>query len=207
MRTLTYSILRSLTAMLVGFLLVSNPTEMTELLVQIMGGLFALSGLIALVGYGISRYRANENSPAPSALYAVVGVGCLAFGILLLLMPVTFIDMLMYGLGVLLVLIGISQISTLIAYRKVAPLTWSLFILPVAIIAAGCFVVLHPLETASLPFTILGIAYICYGVTEFMNGWRFYRYIRKAQRLAEELPTEPVLKIEAEGEEEITEEE
>ena len=48
---LTRAILRSLCALLVGFLLVSNPTEMTVLLVQIIGGLFVLSGVLAFIGF------------------------------------------------------------------------------------------------------------------------------------------------------------
>ena len=52
---LTRSILRSLCALLVGFLLLSNPTEMTVLIVQIIGGLFAFSGLTAFIGYFSSR--------------------------------------------------------------------------------------------------------------------------------------------------------
>ena len=54
---LTRSIFRALCAMLIGFLLVSNPTDMTVLLVQVIGGLFILSGIIAIIGYFINTSR------------------------------------------------------------------------------------------------------------------------------------------------------
>ena len=50
-----------------------------------------------------------------------------------------------------------------------------------AIIAAGIFVILKPQKAASLPFTILGIAYIAYGVSEFFIGIRLYRLRRRIE--------------------------
>ena len=179
---LTRAILRSLCALLIGFLLVSNPTEMTVLLVQIIGGLFALSGVIAFIGYFTAKVRATGFRP----VFPIVGIGSLAFGACLLVWPTLFVNILMYVLGVLLCLIGIGQIVNLISYRHFSPLTWSLFVLPLLIMIAGVFVLLRPLEAASLPFTILGIAYIIYGVCEFILGIRFYRHRRRYEAVLAE---------------------
>lgn len=171
---LTRSILRSLCALLVGFLLVSNPTEMTVLIVQIIGGLFTLSGIIAFIGYFTAKVRATGFRP----VFPIVGLGSVALGVLLLLMPMQFVNILMYVLGVLLCLMGVGQIISLISNRTFAPLTWSLFVMPLLIIATGIFILLRPIQAASLPFMILGGAYIFYGVIEFIFGFRFYRYRR-----------------------------
>ncbi len=171
---LTRSILRSLCALLVGFLLVSNPTEMTVLIVQIIGGLFTLSGIIAFIGYFTAKVRATGFRP----VFPIVGLGSVALGVLLLLMPMQFVNILMYVLGVLLCLVGVGQIISLISNRTFAPLTWSLFVMPLLIIATGIFILLRPIQAASLPFMILGGAYIFYGVIEFIFGFRFYRYRR-----------------------------
>jgi len=205
---LTRSIFRALCALLIGFLLVSNPSQMTVLLVQVIGGLFIISGIIAIIGYFISntRYRSatkkaerlaadglTEEAAAikPShmaPLFPFAGIGSVAFGAFLLCFPTQFVDYLMYVLGVLLVLVGLTQIIKLIRLRNTAPLSWSLFILPLLITAVGIFILIKPLEAASLPFTILGIAYIVYGVTEFLYGVRFYRFSRRleAERRANE---------------------
>lgn len=222
---LTRSILRALCALLVGFLLVSNPTDMTVLLVQIIGGLFALSGVLSIVSYFIrqqSQRRAERKAarkaalaaegnaaggagavaadadnaaaapvrPTPLApLFPVVGVGSLAFGAFLLCFPVQFVSYLMYVLGGLLVLIGVWQVVALIRYRAVAPIGWTLFVLPLLIVAAGVVVICFPMQTASVPFTLLGIGYILYGVAEFFYGVRFYHFRRlvmaEQQRLEE----------------------
>ena len=168
------AIFRALCALLIGFLLVSNPAKMTVLLVQIIGGLFAFSGLLAIIGYFTARIRQSGFRP----VFPIVGVGSLAFGAVLLLLPDKFVDFLMYAMGGLLVLIGVGQIVNLINYRKFSPLSWSLFVLPLMLAAAGILVIVYPIEAASIPFTILGVAYIIYGVGEFLLGLRFYRYRR-----------------------------
>ena len=195
MRLLTTYILRALCALAVGFLLVSNPTEMTAVLVQIIGGLFILSGIIAFIGYFITRFRTHQarqrlaaladvsaaeiHIPSPSTISLIVGVGSVALGVFLILNPSLFIHILMYVLGALLVLLGFYQLTTLIVARRVAPLSFSLFVLPVLVAAAGVFVVCKPLQAAALPFVILGVAYILYGVTELFYGLRLYRFQRQ----------------------------
>ena len=182
---LTRAILRSLCALLVGFLLVSNPTEMTVLLVQIIGGLFTLSGVLAFIGFFATKSTAKELEQQQGIsfrpVFPVVGVGSLAFGTCLLVWPAMFVNILMYVLGVLLCLIGIGQIANLVSYRHFAPLSWSLFVLPLLIMKAGVVVLAYPMDVASVPFTILGISFLVYGVCEFIMGIRFYRLHRRYQ--------------------------
>ncbi len=197
---LTRAILRALFALLIGFLLVNNPTDMTVLLVQIIGGLFALSGLVAFIGYFTAKARATGFRP----VFPIVGVGSLAFGVVLLLMPTMFVNILMYVLGILLCLIGLGQIVNLISYRF-APIMWSLYLIPLLTIAAGVFVIAYPMATASLPFMILGIAYIFYGVCEFFMGIRYYRYYRSYEAEQAELAAAKAAQEAATAEEVATE--
>ena len=211
---LTRSILRALCALLVGFLLVSNPTEMTVLIVQIIGGLFALSGLVAIIGYFITRSQhrravrraAESGATAPESsslepMFPVVGVGSLAFGAFLLCFPHQFVGYLLYVLGGLLVLIGVWQVVLLINARKYAPLSWPLFVLPVLNVAAGVVAICFPQQTVELLFTVLGVGYILYGVSEFYFGVRFYRFRRMfeaEERRFEERVAAKTREIEAE---------
>ena len=173
MRLLSY-ILRALCAIAVGFLLVSNPSTMADLLVQVIGGLFAFSGLTAFIGYFSSKM--NRGS-ALRPVFPVVGVGSLAFGTVLILWPTMFKEIFMYVIGLLLVLIGVSQMWSLITNRKVAPLSFSLFLIPLlVVIAAGVMILLYPTESAALPFTVFGIAFIFYGVSELFLGIRLWRF-------------------------------
>lgn len=204
---LTRYIFRALCALLVGFLLVSNPAEMTIVLVQVIGGLFIISGVLAFIGYfntrrqlrKVSRLAAEQGTVVDDGapllpMFPVVGLGSVLLGVMLVVWPTLFVSILMYVLGGLLALIGISQISALTRYRQIVSTSWTAYILPLAIIAAGIFVIAKPMEAASIPFTILGIAYIAYGVSEFFIGMRRYR-IHKAlaaeqQRLDQEQAVE-----------------
>ena len=186
------SLFRALCALAVGILLVSNPTEMTSLLVQIIGGLFIFSGLLAFVGYYVARYRirlaqkrlaalADVGSdaitlPLPSSVSLIVGVGSVALGVFLILNPSMFIHILLYVLGALLILLGFYQVSALIGFRRVLPLTFSLFVTPILVAAAGVFVIFKPMEASALPFTILGVGYILYGVAECFFSVRARRF-------------------------------
>lgn len=187
---LTRAILRSLCALLVGFLLVSNPTEMTVLLVQIIGGLFVLSGVLAFIGFFVTKSTAKkleqQQGMSFRPVFPVVGIGSLAFGACLLVWPAMFVSILMYVLGGLLCLVGIGQIASLINYRHFAPLSWSLFVLPLLIMAAGIVVLFYPMDAASLPFTILGVSFLVYGVCEFIMGIRFYRLHRRYEAILAE---------------------
>lgn len=219
MKILSSYIFRALCAMLIGFLLVSNPEQMTTLLVQVIGGLFTLSGVMAIIGYFVSNHQhrnrvrkaleTGAEAPTQSGLvpmFPVVGIGSLAFGIFLLLMPVQFVNILMYVLGVLLILAGFMQCWSLIRYRRMVPLTWSVFVLPLLILGAGIYVVCQPQEGASIPFTILGIACICYGVTEFFNGMRLHRYQKRMAKAEAEAAAEAARKAEMEAQISVAEE-
>ena len=70
MRSLIFFVLRALCALLVGFLLVSNPNEMSSLLVQVIGGLFVLSAVLVILGYYVSRYRVRRTRRQLAALVA-----------------------------------------------------------------------------------------------------------------------------------------
>ena len=56
MKIVNSYIFRAVCALLIGLLLVSNPERMTGLLVQVIGGLFLISGLVSLINYFIIRY-------------------------------------------------------------------------------------------------------------------------------------------------------
>ncbi len=194
MKTFGISLFRALCVMSIGILLVSNPEQMTTVLIQIIGGLFALSGLITFVSYFVSRLSSTGIRP----MFPVVGVGSLAFGIFLLLMPDKFINILMYVLGGLLVFGALSQIFSLVNYRKVVPLSWAVFVIPVIVLVIGLLVILRPSESAATPFFFLGVACIAYGVAEFFNGLRLHRGQKRMAREAAELRAYETAKKEAE---------
>lgn len=176
MKVLGSYIFRAICSVLVGFLLVFNPDQMTLVLVQVIGGLFLLSGLVTLVNYVVVR---SSSTGVVRPLFPVVGLGSALFGLFLAFFPGYFITYLMFLLGGLLIIAGISQVTSLVGYRKIMPLSWKVFLVPVLLLAAGALILFNPLSSASLPFTILGICCIVYGISDIVNGIRLRRYMKR----------------------------
>lgn len=75
MKIVNSYIFRAVCALLIGLLLVSNPERMTGLLVQVIGGLFLISGLVSLINYFIIRY--SDKVPV-KPVFPMVGLGSFA---------------------------------------------------------------------------------------------------------------------------------
>ena len=84
MKIVNSYIFRAVCALLIGLLLVSNPERMTGLLVQVIGGLFLISGLVSLINYFIIRY--SDKVPV-KPVFPMVGLGSLLFGVFLGFFP------------------------------------------------------------------------------------------------------------------------
>lgn len=177
MKILSSYIFRAICSILVGFLLVFNPDRMTLFLVQVIGGLFFVSGLVTLGNYLAARFSSKT---VVRPLFPIVGLGSFLFGLFLAFFPGYFIAYLMLLLGALLIIASVSQVTALVGYRRVMPLFWAAFLTPVLLLIVGAVILFHPMESALLPFVALGVCCIIYGVSEFVNGLRLRRYMKRA---------------------------
>ena len=180
MRVINSYIFRAVCALIVGILLVANPEGMTTLLVQVIGGLFIVSGLVSVINYFVVRYSKDA---VLKPFFPVVGVGSLLFGVFLGFFPVLFIHYLMFVLGGLMVLAGFSQLWSMFRYRRVVPFRWYVFLTAVLILFLGVFIVFNPLQSASVPFIIIGATFIIYGLAELVNGVRLRKYNKMSQEI------------------------
>ena len=189
MKSFLYVLLRALCALLIGFLLVSNPQSMTTVIVRIIGGIFVFLGLTQAVGFFMPK---AEDGTYLRPLFPFVGLGCVLLGIILLVMPSTFVKFLMYLLGFFLVIAGGTQFFSLVSERKVAPLRWWVFLVPMLLFGVGLFTLVRPLESASLPFLILGVGCLCYGISElfFTLRFMFFEHRRKKKEYVDFEPVE-----------------
>ena len=163
MRVINSYIFRAVCALIVGILLVANPEGMTTLLVQVIGGLFIVSGLVSVINYFVVRYSKDA--------------------VLKPFFPALFIHYLMFVLGGLMVLAGFSQLWSMFRYRRVVPFRWYVFLTAVLILFLGVFIVFNPLQSASVPFIIIGATFIIYGLAELVNGVRLRKYNKMSQEI------------------------
>lgn len=166
MKTMNNSIIRCICALVLGLLLVAWPEAAILYLVITIGVLFLVPGLFSIFGY-LTRGKQRGMS------FPIAGLGSLLFGLWLMIMPAFFVGILMYVLGAILVLAGISQIANLSAARNWTVVPGAFFIIPILVLIAGIVVLFTPFTVATVPFIILGVSSIVYGLSDLVNILRF----------------------------------
>lgn len=169
MRFINGSIFRSVSAILLGFILVVWPEAAIIYIVMTIGALFILPGLMATVSYFL--HPKDESGKRP--LFPIEAAGSILFGAWLMVTPGFFVNILMYVLGALLVIAGLHQLVFLIRARGWTPVPFGFYLMPVLILATGVMILAYPFGMAANTFVIFGIASLFYGVCELINWYKF----------------------------------
>ncbi|MEG1543499.1 MAG: DUF308 domain-containing protein [Tannerellaceae bacterium] len=169
MKAVNNSILRSVFAMMLGFVLVLWPEVAVTYLVITIGVLFILPGLFSLLNY----FTRNRDEQEVTPMFPIDGAGSILLGIWLVLTPAFFVNILMYVLGGLLILAGVQQVVMLVRARKWSPVPIGFYLVPFAILIVGVVIVSYPFATMANTFVLFGAASIIYGLTELINWYKF----------------------------------
>ena len=168
MKTMSYSVIKGICAVIMGILLVTWPETAILYLVIAIGAMFLVPGAVAVLNY---IFKGREQG----AMFPIVSVGSLLFGLWLMISPAFFVGILMYVLGAVLVFAGISQVMQLVNARGWTQVSFGYYVMPVLILIAGLVVLLNPFAAATGPFIIVGVSSSVYGITDIVNGIRFRR--------------------------------
>lgn len=197
MKVLQISAIRAIIVLVTGFLLVRYREETMTWMTITVGILFLLSGLVSCIAYYFEKEKVakktakaeqqegqqeEENLKSPS--FPIAGVGSIALGIILAVMPNTFITWVVYILAALLILGAVNQFMNLARSRQYARVPVYMWIFPTVILAIAILLISKPIETAQLPLLVLGWAFMYYGVLEFILIIRMY-LVRKSYEKAE----------------------
>ncbi len=171
MKTMNYSLLRAIFALVTGLVLVMWPDAAGNYIVITVGVLFMVPGLISLIGYFALKPREGV---APR--FPIEGVGSLLFGLWLVIMPGFFADVLMFVLGFVLMLGGVQQMSSLLIARRWTRVPVGFYVVPVLILLAGLLSLFNPTDARHTVFIIIGVSAIIYAVSELVNWFKFTRH-------------------------------
>ena len=198
MKVLQISAIRAIIVLVTGFLLVRYREETMTWMTITVGILFLLSGLVSCIAYYFEKEKVakktakaeqqeaqqeEENLKSPS--FPIAGVGSLVLGIILAVMPNTFITWVVYILAALLILGAVNQFMNLARSRQYARVPVYMWLFPTVILAIAILLISKPIETAQLPLLVLGWAFMYYGVLEFILIIRMY-LVRKSYEKAED---------------------
>lgn len=189
------SIFRALCAIVVGVLILKYPQDGVTWLTMAVGELFLISGIVALIAYWYARQHSGDyvitdqkgriiSGGQPT--FPIVGAGSVLLGLVLVIAPGKFVDGLMYVLGGIMILGGIQQLINLSVIRRLGKVSFAFWICPTLILLTGLYVILRPMETATLSLQILGWCSLLYGVTELINSLQIWRIRKMAEKTAQQ---------------------
>lgn len=222
MKILQSSLVRAVMAFAVGALIIKYREDTVHWLTVVIGALFFVSGLISVVlnrrptpslpkggsleSYSESNTDANQ-TPSPREggggwLTSLVGFGSIILGIILALMPTTFITGLQYVLAAMLVLGAINQFVNLAQASRWCHVGWFYWLLPVVVLLVAIFMIWRPVETAAAPLFIIGWCMLLYGAAELLGGVMVWKAGRVVKKMAEQQMKEEQKMIEEKTESE-----
>lgn len=199
MKVVHSSFFRALCAIVVGVLLIQYREQTVTWITIAIGVLFFLSGVISVATYFSAMRQADGSDVVYDANgrqitglkphFPIVGIGSLILGLILALMPNTFINSLMFILSVILIMGALTQITNLATARKMGKVGVVYWIFPLLILMVGVLAVVKPSAIASAPLFVLGWAMLLYGVAEAVNAFKIANNKRKWTK-AEEMSSE-----------------
>lgn len=157
--------MRALIALAVGIMMVVSPANALATVVKIIAAFMLASGVVSL----IVGLKDKEKGALPLMSFnALVDV---IVGLLLFMFPGVIAKFMIYLIGFVLLGFGIVQIVALFGARRVMPLGFGTFILPIVVTLVGGFILFNPFAESVMTI-IAGSALVLYGVSELLSSWR-----------------------------------
>lgn len=204
------SIARILVAAIAGILMIKYREDMVTWLTISIGAMFFLSGVISVIYYFVARSRWQKmllihsvddsgmpNAPLRKPTLPVAGIGCAILGVILALMPSTFITYTVYVFAAILVVGAIGEYAALIVGRNsirdfedrtatAAGLRCGIiyWVIPTLLLVFGIVAIVWPTTIASAPFLFMGIAMIAYAVGALVNTVKLYAVKRRLSKMS-----------------------
>lgn len=170
--------LRSITAIVLGIIMVSNPGTSLLIVVKVLAAFLIASGIVSLVYGIINRQR------GALALMVTNAVVDIAIGVILFIFPKEVASFMLILIGILVLIFGIMQIIVLISASKVVNNGIFVYIMPALCIIGGALLLFRPFSSISALVLLAGIAVLIYGVSEFIATWRINRAMKAYETAA-----------------------
>lgn len=168
-------LIRSALAIVLGFVLVMWPDAAVNYLVILIGILFMLPGIYALIYYFVRPSQPEEGK----RLFPIEAAGSILLGAWLVATPTFFVNILMYVLGGILVIAGIQQLVSLIQARQWSHVPFGFYLMPTLLLLTGAMILAYPFDAVANTFVVFGIASLFYGACELVNAYKFKKRLEE----------------------------
>ena len=181
MKLLQSTIIRALTAIVVGALIIKYREETVQWLTICIGILFLITGLISC-----AVYFKDKQQTLP-----IVGMGSIALGVILAVMPTQFITGLTYVLAAMLILGAINEYVSLGRALRFYEIGWFYWLLPSVILIIAILMIINPKQLFTAPLFILGWCMILYGVADCIVAFMTHK-ANKARQIENQESSEEI---------------
>ena len=162
-------IVRSILAIVLGFVLVMWPDAAVNYLVILIGILFMLPGLYAIIHHFVRPVDLEGGK----RIFPIEAAGSVLLGAWLVSTPTFFVNLLMYVLGGILCVASLQQFRTLIRARKWSQVPLGFYLMPTLLLLTGLMILAYPFDAVANTFVIFGLAILFYGACELINAYKF----------------------------------
>lgn len=164
-----YIWLESIVYIIFGLFFLFKPETTINIFIDVLASFFALFGLINLVSWFVQRNKGDELD------YSLpVGIFQLILAILILIFAKPILAALPLVIGIVLILVGLSQIIDALGHREFVNVPSLPFIVYGAIlIVLGGVLVIHPFGTVLFVLQLLGASLVVTAIVEIIEAWRW----------------------------------
>ncbi len=166
-----FSLVSYIVSLIVGLVMVIWPELVADYLVFAIGLLFLIPGAISIISYFVNKKK-NAAIGLPLRLS---GLGSVLFGLLLMIVPSFFSNMIVFVLGLTIALGGLFQIIQLYHARAWVKVSIMAYVIPVLLFILGVYTLFNPSEAKEKTFLIIGIGILVYSVNGLINWLLFSR--------------------------------
>lgn len=173
MKNNSYYLWTYVITLIIGVLLLifTGRTNLFNIIVTIIGVLFIIPSVVMLFMGFAGKTAADGTRQSRPWYTALVSIGALVFGVLLVVMPGFFSRYLIYTLAIILILEGIAQILDLNDMgNDVGGIPWMWYVMPWLTVAAGVIIIIvGPAKVADTVTIITGAIMVLYSVNGLMG--------------------------------------
>lgn len=176
-------LVRGLMTMAIGVLLIVMGDGAMELLVRLVGVAFFLPALVSFISVYSKRKEAGK---LPSVAIAVIDVGCMAFGLWLLVNPFSFQSVFVKLLAVILLVIAFFQVYEVLSTSLRTSGWWKMLVAPLLIAALAVFLFFWTSEAMSLVAVVVGVVAVVSALSDIVLAVMLRNVTKNALTVVEE---------------------
>ncbi len=176
----TEFVLINVIVVIIGIMMIAMPTQINNIICQIIGASLCLWGLIKVISYFFS-----DETHVTGSFAMAQGCALLGFGILFIVNPRIFLSFINGALGVILMVAGVIKLQHAFDYLKLQISTWWIQLIgAVAMAACGIVALTNPFASTSMLMILIGMALVFSGVWDLVTLFRISSRIKTAAKTA-----------------------